>query len=147
AGTRRSAPLAGGIRLAVLGEAQERDDGASRAHGPPHVCVVAPQATPTVCTHAGPQLGTFVSKQYCGCGKPCSMFTGHWQHFAPTTRWPNSHFPVPPLQTCPAGASVSCRVAHVACASVGSASKQAPVAWQQRVVTFVGTVVVVVEPA
>jgi len=101
--------------------------------------VFGPHATPTVFVHTPPHDVMLVSKQYCGCGKPCSVFPGHWQQFAPT-RFSLPHFPVTPLQTWPAGASTAslCRAAHVAWASAGPASKQAPVAWQQRVVQGLG---------
>ena len=89
--------MAGEIRLAVRGDAEERDDRTAGGHGPPHVSVFDPHATPTVFVQMLPHEVMLVSKQYCGCGNVGEL-TGHWQQFAPT-RFSLPHNPVTPLQT------------------------------------------------
>ena len=94
-----------------------------------------------------------MSKQYPGCGNG-GEGSGHWQQLAPTC-FMAPQVPFVPSQTSREGWSVPLRRRHAASASAGSASKQAPTAWQQRddtagnvvvVVAVPGAVVVVVSP-
>jgi len=87
--------MAGEIRLAVRGDAEERDDRTAGGHGLPHVSVFDPHATPTVFVQMLPHEVMLVSKQYCACGNGGEL-AGHWQQLFPTTFW-LPHCPVWPL--------------------------------------------------
>src|SRR5437763_1070351 len=144
-GAASGAALPGKVRPAIRRQAQEGDDrppAGSLAHGPPQVWESGPHATPAVFVHTGPQELMFVSKQYPGCGNG-GEGSGHWQQLAPTC-FMAPQVPFVPSQTSREGWSVPLRRRHAASASAGSASKQAPTAWQQRDDTAGNVVVVAV---